>query len=813
MFNYPLEINIAHDKFFCQRFLAMGLLLALAVAIFLLWPTRHGDNGVHEIRLMYPRGNLTGAMELVVAEFEEESRRRHAANPAAPIYRVVAGQHAERSGVARFVLSVAGDTPPDVYYSERATSADWIARGAFMALDDFIAEDKASGVADSPSPDRFYPGCWKSVTYDGKVFAVPLGLGNTALFYNKRLFEQAGIVYQDGPRKGRARPPETWDELLDAVRRLTQWEEGAARHPKIAGFLPLHGAGSLELFTALTDGALVDPQGRECRLDSLKTIDALSFLVELHKVQGGVQALRSMDLGQAGSGFDPFARGRLAMKVDYQWAVNWQAAIEPEMRFGVAPMPGRSRPARRSWATGWQASIPLGARNPRGAWALIRFLASDRGLELLAESQRQLTAANGRLYVPTQTPVPYLNERFARRYVNDNLELPSDARAAFDEFQRLLDVAEFAPLTPVYNLLAAAESQATERALFGEAPERALAESARLVRAELRRVTKSDRRQLPHLGWFALAYAILLAVGVAGAAAYGARGQAAARREGWAGWAFSCPWLLGFAAFTGGPIFFSLLFSLCDYDVLSRPEWLGAGNYRELFMEDMTARKALLNTASMAAIIPVLLAASLAIALLIQQTVRLQAFWQTVSYLPVIVPLVASALAWMWFLNSRGPLNQALSAIGLSAPDWLNNPNWSRPAVALVMLWTCGGSVLVWRSGLKAIPQRQYEAAALDGAGPLQRFWHVTLPHLTPYLRFNLLASSIAVLQLFGEAFIMTAGGPDQSSLFMNHYLFNIAFHFGRMGYACAIAWAMFVLAAGLAALQYRLMRQRSTTS
>ena len=120
-------------------------------------------------------------------------------------------------------------------------------------------------------------------------------------------------------------------------------------------------------------------------------------------------------LGPAGSGFDPFIQGRLAMKVDYQWVVNWQAAIKPDMRFGVAALPAAEPgQAPKSWATGWQASIPAGARNPRGAWALIRFLGSDRGLELMAEHQRRLTEANGKIFIPTQAPTPALKKAASR---------------------------------------------------------------------------------------------------------------------------------------------------------------------------------------------------------------------------------------------------------------------------------------------------------------------------------------------------------------------------------------------------------------
>jgi multiple sugar transport system permease protein len=775
-------------------------------------PSADGSAAVEEIRFMYPKGSLTGALERVIREFEEECRREHARDPARPLYRVVAGQHGERGGSTRFLLAVAGGSPPDVFYGDRAATADWIARGAFMQLDDFIAEDRRQGREDAPRPARYYPGCWASVTFNGRVYGVPLGMGNIALFYNKDLLEGAGFVHEDGPQRGEARPPRTWGEVRDYCRRLTRWEDVPPRQPALIGFAPLQGAGSLELYTHLAGGQLIDPAGRVCQLDGEPARKALQFITDLYEAQGGIAAVRAMNFGPAGSPFDPFIQGRLAMKIDYQWAVKWQAEIKPDMRFGVAPLPTAAPvDGPTSWATGWQASIPVGARNPRAGWALIRFLGSDRGLELMAEHQRRLTEANGKLFVPGQSPIPALNERLTDRYVRDNPRLPPDIRRAHADFQRLLPVSDYPPNTPVYNLMATAQSEAAERALYGRSPAESLSEQSRIVQAELDRCLAPRGPPLPGAGWLVLGYAGLMAVGAFTAFRFDsgrAFGRGWRRSERRWGILFAAPWLLGFAVFTGGPLLFSLLLSFCDYDVLREPTWVGLENYRELLTEDLAARRALANTLTMALAVPPCLAISLGLALLVHQAVRFRAAWRGTYYLPVVVPLVASSLAWLWFLSARGPLNQALGWFGLSGPNWLHEPAWSKPALILMMIWTCGASMIVWLAGLQTVPRSLYEAAALDGANAWQRFRHVTWPHLAPFFFFNLLTGLIMAFQSFGEAFIMTAGGPDQSTLFLNYHLFNLAFQSGRMGYASALAWMLFLLLVGVAALQFRLVNR-----
>ncbi|MCK5861357.1 MAG: sugar ABC transporter permease, partial [Candidatus Hydrogenedentes bacterium] len=182
---------------------------------------------------------------------------------------------------------------------------------------------------------------------------------------------------------------------------------------------------------------------------------------------------------------------------------------------------------------------------------------------------------------------------------------------------------------------------------------------------------------------------------------------------------------------------------------------------------------------------------------------------RTLFYLPAIMPVVAASILWIWMFNpTEGILNSLLANIGIEGPAWLQNQYWSKPSLIIMMVWGAGGGMIVWLAGLKSIPQHLYEAAELDGAGPLRKFFNITLPMISPYILFNLIMGLIATFQVFTQAYIMTQGGPVDSTLFYAYALFNNAFRFMRMGYASAMAWVLFFIILGLTLLQLYLSKR-----
>jgi multiple sugar transport system permease protein len=282
-------------------------------------------------------------------------------------------------------------------------------------------------------------------------------------------------------------------------------------------------------------------------------------------------------------------------------------------------------------------------------------------------------------------------------------------------------------------------------------------------------------------------------------------------RRTWIGLAFVSPWLIGFAAFTLYPVCASIYYSFCDYDVLSRPVWVGLLNYRDMISDDVFW-KSVWNTLFFNLIaLPVGLFSSLALALLLNQPVRMRGVFRAVYYLPSLVPAVAGSMVWLWILNGRlGILNQGLAAIGFAnPPHWLSDPAWTKPSLALISVWGCGNTVVIYLAALQGVPRSLLEAAMIDGASAWRRLVHVTLPAISPVIYFNLLIGIIGGLQVFTSAYVMmsTPGGPERSVLFYAIYIYQNAFEFRHMGYASAMAWILCLLILMLTWLASRLTR------
>jgi multiple sugar transport system permease protein len=259
---------------------------------------------------------------------------------------------------------------------------------------------------------------------------------------------------------------------------------------------------------------------------------------------------------------------------------------------------------------------------------------------------------------------------------------------------------------------------------------------------------------------------------------------------------FVSPWLVGFVVFTFYPIAASFYYSLCDYRVLSPPRFVGLANY-SMLARDQYFWRSLLNTAFMFIELPIAVALGIGVAMLLNQAVRGLPFFRTVFYLPAIVPTVAVSMLWLWIFNpDLGLANAGLERLGLPRLGWLVDPATAKPAFILMDLWGVGGGMIIYLAALQGVPQHLHEAAALDGAGPLQRVRHVTLPAISPVIFFMVVTGMIGLFQYFTQAWIMTnpRGGPENSTLFYALYLFQNAFEYFKMGYACAMGWILFVL-------------------
>jgi len=268
------------------------------------------------------------------------------------------------------------------------------------------------------------------------------------------------------------------------------------------------------------------------------------------------------------------------------------------------------------------------------------------------------------------------------------------------------------------------------------------------------------------------------------------------RRRLMQGLLFVCPWLLGFVGLQLYPMLLSLYLSLCRYNTLTPPRFVGLDNYRTMLLADEYVWTSISNTLFMMLELPASVVLGIGTALLLNRAARAIGLFRTLYYLPYVLPSVSTGLLWLWVLNSdQGLVNALLGLLHIPGPSWLKDAQWAKPGFMLMDLWGVGGSTLIYLAALQGVPQHLHEAAELDGAGPWARFRHVTLPAVSPTIFFLVVTGALGVLQYFAQTFVMTKGQPENSTLFFGLYLFQNAFEYFRMGYACAMAWLLFLVA------------------
>ncbi|WP_414850778.1 carbohydrate ABC transporter permease [Brevibacillus sp. IT-7CA2] len=259
---------------------------------------------------------------------------------------------------------------------------------------------------------------------------------------------------------------------------------------------------------------------------------------------------------------------------------------------------------------------------------------------------------------------------------------------------------------------------------------------------------------------------------------------------------FILPWILGFLAFTLGPMLFSLVMSFFDWPVVGEVTFVGLDNYVNMFTDDPLFWQSLWVTIKFALLfVPLNLFIALFLAMMLNQKVKGSGFFRTVFYLPSVISGVALAMIWAWVYDGEyGIFNYLLSLVGITGPDWLNDTSWALVAMVIASLWGQGSMVLIFLAGLKSIPESLYEAASIDGAGAVQKFFRITLPMVSPTILFNLIMTIISAFQQLSLALLLTGGGPLQSTYFYAMYAYDNAFKYFKMGYASANSWFMFAI-------------------
>jgi multiple sugar transport system permease protein len=262
---------------------------------------------------------------------------------------------------------------------------------------------------------------------------------------------------------------------------------------------------------------------------------------------------------------------------------------------------------------------------------------------------------------------------------------------------------------------------------------------------------------------------------------------------------FSSPFWIGFIALTAFPMLASLYLSFTSFDAVNPPVFIGIDNYVAM-LDDIGYKQALLNTVVYSvASVPLTVALSVLVAVLLNQKVKLVAGWRSIYYLPSITPVVAYGVLWRWMLSTNyGIINAGLGQVGISPIDWLGDARWILVAFVMTSLWTVGTTMVINLAGLQSIPTELYDAAKVDGAGPLKTFTSITLPMLSPVLFYNVVMGIVGAMQSFSFFIVLTAAAgvwvfSNIGQVYMT-YLYQIGWRFFQMGYASAMAWVLFAI-------------------
>ena len=709
-------------------------------------------------------------------------------------------------------LQLISNSAADILLMDDEPYPGFAARGYLEDLRPYIERDNIP-------VDQFYPTALDSFTYRGFIGGMCWSGFPVMLFYNKDLFDAAGLPYPDDTF--------TYEDFRRTAKLLTRDTSGDGRLDQFGTMLGFGWLDAQPLFWSFGADFLNEDRSA-ASLDTPEALAAARFMQDMKFVDGSTIWFGDME------GLNrevQILTGRIGMSMGGWFATQIFDDIQEGMRLGVAQLPigpTGERYTRVSWM-----GISINARkqdmeNPalsdaaraalqerkEIAWAFIKHLLSE---EVQAHTAR--TGA-GIPVLPEYAETYFVNEEgmFDERIALETLRYGrlTPVTTMFNSLKRVID-------THLATLERETESQRTT-------PEEALAvmtgEINTILAAELRdfgddRVAVQAKSSTPYriAGLAALALALGALYRLVRRSSNREDHPVACmktykrRVETFYGLLFASPWILGFCLFLGFPIVFSLVLSFSDwdpYDPVTQRTFIGMNNYVRA-LQDPLVWLSLRKTLSYAVVaVPVTLSCALGLALLLHRPFRGVGLFRTLFYLPNVVGGAATAIMWLYIFNANfGPLNGAiallndflanspLSFIRFPEPQWLQDPNWAMPSLFIMMLWGTGGAaMLIFLAGLQSVPRQLYEAAELDGAGRLRQFWNITLPMLSPTLFFNLIMGMIGAMQIFMQAFLLSDknGGPQNQLLFYVLYLYRKAFLDYEFGYAAAMAWILFLV-------------------
>jgi multiple sugar transport system substrate-binding protein len=686
----------------------------------------------------------------------------------------------------KLITSVVGEIPPDVSQLGTTWMAEFQAMGALAPLDELISNSRII------SKDKFFPASWETNLVEERVYGIPWYVDTRVMFYRKDLLKEVGFNH----------PPRTWEELERVGKALVKDRDGDGKTDQYGMALPVKDWNILSMFIWENGGNILTPDNSKPDVESEATQEAFQFYLRLfeEKIVPTTEAV-DVDL------FHAFRTGFYPIFISGPWMIELvgnELGKEYEGKWDVAMMPRKKFPT--SFVGGCNLVVFKGSKHKEAAWKFIEFM-----------SQPDIQVEWYRL----TTDLPAVKSAWQDPFFND--------KPMLRVFGEQLNYTKAPPSIPEWEQIADAMQRRMEELILGKMN---LFQTLGTLTIDINEILGKKESKVSKGRFFLSLGAIL--VFIWGLAFLWKRFRRKVKemevpqerisalkrlivslKKYHAPYLFIIPSLTILFVFLFLPVIISFIMSLTDWDIYGLADWkkisfVGLGNYQTL-LRDTIFWRSLFNTFYFVIVgVPFSISLALLMAVILnEEFIKFKSFFRASYFAPVVTTLVAVAVVWRWLYNpDYGLINWTLQTIGLPSQNWLGDTKLAMPCLIIMAAWkNFGYNMVIFLAGLQAIPDSLYDAAKVDGASYWQRFRYVTLPGLKPTTFFVTVTTMIGFFQFFAEPYIMTKGGPLNSTISVVLHMYNQGFKFFRMGYASAIGYILFGIIVVFTILQVRFQK------
>ncbi len=698
-----------------------------------------------------------------------------------PSIRVVYEPNPGRQYEEKILTSLAANEPPDVFLLDSKLVPTFTNKKVLLDLSPYI---QPLGI----DTTQWFSSVLDIARRDTGLFALPKGFTPLMVFYNKDLFDRADVPYP--------RSDWNWSDYLRIAKRLTMDNDGDGKPDQYgAAFTNYYFYWIPWVWTG--GGDVVSPDGSHATgyLNSPRTEAALQFLIDLRsKYHVAPDVGTWVQAEKTGMNYQLFANGKIAMIIDGHWRMPkfLKYLQDGTMKIGIAPLPRYPDGSKVNvvYESGW--CVPVNAKHPRESVELAAFMAGNAAARIRATQSLEIPSV-----VSTARELVADDTTGMERVFVD--EIPFCRQPWGASIERFSEIE--------WTLQDAVD----EVMVNGKPMHETMTRYAQRIDEQLRNIRYHTSSRFEPIREHSIILEFLFAVtGLAfvGCVVLYRQARRRERKEVRTAMGFLMPSLIHLVVFMFTPILFAAYLSVHRWDIIV-PEtpFVGLGNFSEMFA-DATFWNSLKNTLVFTLNVPVGMAVSLVVALMMNRRISGLGFLRTLYFLPSVTSIVAIALVWMWIYHPTfGAANFLLNLVGLPPLQWLNSTQTAMLSVIIFSVWLgLGYQMVIFLAGLQGIPDELYDAARIDGTNSWNRFWKITLPLLKPTTFFILVTSLVASFQVFTSVYVMTAGGPVGSTDVIVYHIYQAAWEQLRMGYASAMSWVLFVMIMIVTWLQFKVM-------